>query len=261
LNVNIVLFINGSLGLKVLDHVTGLKNHKLVSVFVNSDDKRTSDYIVEVRSLLSKKSLQPLISSWDGEHSQFEKLGIDFKLPTFGVSALFGHAIPEEMIQKFSPGIINLHPSLLPIGRGADPIPWSIVNCQKQGISLHLINQGLDTGDIVFQKEISTTIDMNAGHIYDKAVAELFAEFSRILPKWLNGEVMTYPQSGVNISSHRSSEFGSISIINESEIGTFGDFVRRLQAATFTDGRRPTFKDDVGKIWEVTFSISDLHRN
>ena len=102
---------------------------------------------------------------------------------------------------------------------------------------------------------------MNAGCIYDNAITELFTEFSRILPKWLNGELVPHAQSGVHVSSHKSSEFGSISIFNESEIGTFGDFVRRLQATTFSDGRRPMFTDDMGKIWEITFSLSNPHRN
>ena len=256
--MNLVLFINGQLGLKILNYLSQHKQHTINTIFLNSDAKRPSNYIAEIESLIKEKNLRPSIVRWDSEAFQIENFGVDLEQPIFGVSALFGHILPEEMIGKFSGGILNLHPSLLPVGRGADPIPWSIIERQPQGITLHLISKQLDSGDIVFQREISTTLDMSAGDIYEIATTELFNEFSRCFLKWVNGEIILSPQGSVNVSQHQSSELASLQIIKEDEGGTFGEFVRRLQATTFSNGRRPLFKDNMGKIWEVTFSISDL---
>ncbi len=259
--MNIVLFLNGSLGIKILEYVSGLTDHKVISIFLNSDKKRSPDYMDEVKRVIKGKNLQPLIISWVEDQSQIENNQIDLNPPTIGVSALFGHVLPEEFIARFSGGILNLHPSLLPIGRGADPIPWSIIDKNVQGISIHLINLGLDTGDLVFQKEISSAINMNAGDVYDTAMVELYTEFVRCFPKWVNGEMTPYPQEGAVVSSHKSSELNQMRIFQEDEIGTFGDFVRRLQATTFSNAKLPRFKDNMGNIWDVTFSIANPQRN
>ena len=255
--MNIVLFINGSLGLRILKYFTNFDDYSIVSIYVNESAKRTVGYIGEIQSLLDSKNLQPMILSWAGDSNQIKNCGVSLEQATFGVSALFGHIIPPEMVGRFSGGIINLHPSYLPIGRGADPIPWSIINRHPQGITLHLIDQQLDTGDVVFQKEIVTSIDMSAGDIYEIAMSELFFEFTVYFPKWVAGELKPTPQEGSCISKHKLSELNAVQIIDENEVGTFGDFVRRLQANTFSNGRRPSFKDGVGNIWEVTFRISD----
>jgi methionyl-tRNA formyltransferase len=259
--MNIILFINASLGLQVLDYVTQNNGPKIVAVVLNAREKRTPSYIGEVRSLLEKKTLQLPILTWDGSSSEIERFDNDFKLPTYGVSALFGHVLPAELITKFSGGIINLHPSLLPQGRGAHPISWSIVEKQKQGISLHLIDKGLDTGALISQREIPGTIEMNAGDIYDVAITELFNEFTKYFSKWLNGEIVSYPQIEGEISMHKSNELDLLRTIEEREIGTFGDFVRRLQANTFSNGRRPLFKDNTGEVWEVTFRLTKPERD
>ncbi len=253
--MNLVLFINGLLGLQVLEYVASLSGITISNIFVNSDAKRSSDYIAQVKVCLEKNNIRPKIIRWDKNASKTDDFGVNLEQSTIGVSVLFGHILPQRMIENFSMGILNLHTSLLPIGRGADPIPWSIINKQPQGITIHLIDQQIDTGDIIFQKEIRTTIDMSAGDIYRDALSELLIEFSRIFPMWLNGELQPSPQSGGGISNHKSGELNWI--IGGDEVDTFENFVRRLQATTFSDGRKPLFEDNLGKIWECTFGISE----
>ena len=50
---------------------------------------------------------------------------------------------------------INLHISYLPYNRGADPNFWSFIDGTPKGISIHYLDEGVDTGDIIVQKEIS----------------------------------------------------------------------------------------------------------
>lgn len=257
--MNIVLFINGNLGLRILNYVTDLKGHEVDSIFVNSNEKRSPDFLEDVVSLLEDKNLDIPVLSWGEVLTKRATYKSKLDHPTLGVSALFGHVLPSELIASFSGGIFNLHPSLLPYGRGADPIPWSIIDRQPQGISIHLIDRTLDTGDLVFQKEIMSRIDMNAGEIYDLATSELFKAFSIHFPKWVSGEIESYPQGATSASFHRSSELNLMRVIDEDELGTFGDFVRRLQATTFSNGMRPCFKDNEGNIWNIDFKISTPH--
>lgn len=60
--------------------------------------------------------------------------------------------IPPEVI-KFPKYCINAHPSLLPKYKGVHPLPWAIINGEKEtGVTVHYVDEGVDTGDIILQK-------------------------------------------------------------------------------------------------------------
>src|SRR3989442_1743128 len=68
----------------------------------------------------------------------------------------YGRIIPPWMLQLPALGNINLHASLLPKYRGAAPIQWAIANGETvTGVTTMRIDEGLDTGDILLQKEIT----------------------------------------------------------------------------------------------------------
>ena len=255
--MNLVLFINGNLGLKILGHLVEAPDYKIVAVILNSEKKRNTSYVEEVNRVLKNQNYKSQVVLWKRDNFQFEEIDKSLEAPIYGVSALFGHVLPLELISKFTGGILNLHPSLLPIGRGANPISWSIMNKNPQGVTLHLIDQHIDNGDIVFQKEIGSSSEMNAGEIYENAMNELFCAFSVYFPKWINGELNPYPQSTTEATFHKSSDFNALRIIKENDFGSFGDFIRRIQATTFSDGRIPLFEDDMGKMWEVELKMTN----
>jgi len=73
----------------------------------------------------------------------------------------FQKILKKNIIQIPKYGCINLHPSLLPNYRGLAPIQWPIINGDKQtGVTVHFINEGVDTGDIILQHKINITNDM-----------------------------------------------------------------------------------------------------
>ena len=83
------------------------------------------------------------------------------------VVVAFGRIIPREVFDIPPLKTINLHPSLLPLYRGAAPIEWALINGEKKtGITVQLINERLDAGDILLQREIPVDVNMNAGDLY-----------------------------------------------------------------------------------------------
>jgi len=70
------------------------------------------------------------------------------------ISYGYRHIISKEVIDLIYPKIINLHVSYLPWNRGADPNLWSFIEDSPKGVSIHLVDEGLDTGDILIQKEV-----------------------------------------------------------------------------------------------------------
>ena len=72
----------------------------------------------------------------------------------FAISYRYRHIIRQDIIDFLHGKIINLHISYLPWNRGADPNLWSFLEDTPKGISIHYVDSGIDTGDIIAQKKI-----------------------------------------------------------------------------------------------------------
>ena len=66
----------------------------------------------------------------------------------------YRNIIQKPVIDHYRKRIINLHISLLPWNRGADPNLWSFLEDSPKGVTIYHIDEGLDTGDIIVQKEL-----------------------------------------------------------------------------------------------------------
>ena len=75
--------------------------------------------------------------------------------PDMVVLAAFGQILPKEIIDLPRFGCLNVHPSLLPRYRGAAPINWALINGdEKTGVTIMLMDEGVDSGDILLQEEV-----------------------------------------------------------------------------------------------------------
>jgi len=84
--------------------------------------------------------------------------------------------LPEELFSIPKYGAINLHASMLPEYRGAAPIQWALIRGEKKtGITTFRIDAGIDTGNILLQKEVEIQPDETAGEL-SKRLAKIGAE-------------------------------------------------------------------------------------
>ena len=107
-----------------------------------------------------------------------------------GVLVSFGRIIPQEIIDLFTPAIVNVHPSLLPKYRGPSPIESAILKGdEKTGVSLMKLSKEMDAGDVYSQEEIELSKTETASDLY-KTCGEIGAEMLvRDLPKIISGEI------------------------------------------------------------------------
>lgn len=85
------------------------------------------------------------------------------------VVVAYGRILPKEILQLPRYGCINVHGSLLPKHRGASPIQWSIVCGDKTtGVTTMLMDEGIDTGDMLLTDEIEITDDDTGESLFDK---------------------------------------------------------------------------------------------
>ena len=85
------------------------------------------------------------------------------------VVAAYGKLIPTAMLKVLKYGFVNIHSSLLPKYRGAAPINWAVINGEEvSGVSTMLLDEGLDTGDVLESLETPIDPDETAGELHDR---------------------------------------------------------------------------------------------
>ena len=85
------------------------------------------------------------------------------------VVVAYGQILPASILYMTPLGCVNVHASLLPKYRGAAPIQWSIIDGEKKtGVTTMLMNEGLDTGDMLDVVEVEITDSDTAGTLHDK---------------------------------------------------------------------------------------------
>lgn len=115
--------------------------------------------------------------------------------PDVIVVAAFGQILPPAVLQLPRFGSLNVHASLLPRHRGASPIVGAILAGDAQtGVSIMLMDEGLDTGPVLAQATTPLVADETAGQVFER-LAELGAvTLVNTLPLWLAGGVTPEPQ-------------------------------------------------------------------
>ncbi|HQA48325.1 MAG TPA: methionyl-tRNA formyltransferase, partial [Bacillota bacterium] len=84
----------------------------------------------------------------------------------------YGQILPEEIINLPAMGCINVHASLLPKYRGAAPINWCIINGESRtGVTTMYMDKGMDTGDILLQRETEIGENETAGELHERLAA------------------------------------------------------------------------------------------
>lgn len=111
---------------------------------------------MKILFLSPHKHLIPFLESYDDRITQTtEPLTDDIlKDVDFIISYGYRYIISKDIINRFENRIINLHISYLPWNRGADPNLWSFIEDTPKGVTIHYIDKGIDTGNIIFQELI-----------------------------------------------------------------------------------------------------------
>ena len=132
----------------------------------------------------------------------------------------YGQILSKDMLNIPRIGCINIHASLLPKYRGASPINWPIINGEKKtGITFMFMNEKVDAGEIIDQREITILPDETYGEL-NKRLSNLSAEIINDLLKEIkNGNIKRIPQEkrSATYTKKMSKEDGEIIWGNKGE--------------------------------------------
>jgi len=111
------------------------------------------------------------------------------------VIAAFGQILSKEILDQPRLGCINVHASLLPRYRGASPIQRVILNGEKEtGITIMQMNEGLDTGDILYSKSLELAPDETFETLHDRLMNLGGETLLEALPLIEAGKITPAPQ-------------------------------------------------------------------
>lgn len=107
----------------------------------------------------------------------------------------YGVILPKSFLKIPKLGCINVHPSMLPKYRGSAPIQWSVLNGDKTtGVTIMYLNEKMDAGDIIIQKEVEIGPDETSGELWNR-LSKIGAELLEKTVKDIsNGIIKRTPQ-------------------------------------------------------------------
>lgn len=201
--LRVVFFGTPDFGVPTLRNLIGLKHsfeYEVVGVVTSTQHspvaKIAKSLGVEILALgndsLRDPKIMKKISDWQAD---------------IFVLASFGKILPKELLALPKHGAINLHPSLLPKYRGASPIQAALYhNETRTGITAFLMNEKMDEGGILDQREIEIAKDDNYQTLHDKISTQSADWLVSVLHKWIDGKLKPTPQDNSQATYTRFSK-------------------------------------------------------
>lgn len=172
-----------------------------------------------------------------------------------GVLAWWPKIIHASLISKPRHGFINTHPSFLPFNRGKHYNFWAIVENAPFGVTLHRVDDGVDTGPIVAQKKIPYDWTDTGESLFVKAREEMISLFQQTYPQLRTNCLKAKSQDLSSGSFHKGAELDQASCIALDRNYKASDLLNLLRARTF-EGHPACYFYDGGECYEVRVNIS-----
>jgi len=173
----------------------------------------------------------------------------------WGFLVWWPHIIGKSLIALPRHGFINTHPSLLPYNRGKHYNFWALVEQAPFGVSLHMVEAGIDCGDIIAQVPIGYDWEDTGATLYAKASAAISELFKATYPQIREGRIVRTPQDLMQGSFHLAKELEPASRIDLDAMYRARDLLNLLRARTFPGYPACRFRERDGQEYEVRVEI------
>ena len=149
---------------------------------------------------------------------------------------------PSELVKKIR--CINIHPGLNPFNRGWFPHVFSIINSLPCGATIHEIDEHLDHGPIICQKEVRVEEHDTSLSTYNKILDAESELISKYLESIINGNYTTHVKGKGNLNKKK--DYLKLCEIDLYDKDTFKNHINKLRALTHGNYSNAYFKDESG---------------
>ncbi len=208
---NVIVFGNHKIAINCTEILLKTKDIRIVKVVGCEIDRDKELGVPSLEEYCKKKSI-PYIHANNIDQSfikSLKKLQINFCF-----SFYYRKIFKKEFLTLARYGFINIHPGLLPRYRGPVPSMWALLNGESiVGTTIHYIDQGIDTGDIIAQKKFLINESISGFELNNKLIDEGIKLFKKTLPQILSNKAKREKQNH-SIATYYGAFNNSLRIIN-----------------------------------------------
>jgi len=239
----------------VLEHLLNHDTKPLALIVPEKSRASHADALVNLCSFLPPDNI--LVGQAFREPAGIEMLSqLDLD---FIIGVHFPYIVPPEVLSIPREGVLNLHPGFLPYNRGWHTPSWAILEDTPIGATLHFMDEDIDTGDIVYQKQLSISPADTAHSLYQKLIQLEFEVFKEAWPKIVSGTYVRKPQDPGAGTMHRRKELFTPNIQQidlNAEIKA-NDLLKKLRALTTNQISEAAYFVTKGKRYRVQVIIQE----
>ncbi len=226
--MRVLLLANNWTGWQVADWLRQ-QGDEIVGLIIHPLDKRK--FGDEIITAVGVKVDQIFDGSQLGQLATMEAIA-DLQAE-IALSVLFDFILKPNFINLFPKGVINVHPAYLPYNRGQYPNVWSIVEQTPAGVTIHYIDPGIDTGDIITRQQVLVEPVDTGETLYRKLEQASVTLFKETWPLIQTGQIARRPQDSQSGTYHRSRDVEKIDQIDLDKQYTARHLIDVLRARTF----------------------------
>lgn len=253
-NINMIVMASDYVGEKVIEY---LVNQEINLDYVVLDSKSDSDYNGKIIDKLS-------VSDFKGEILNEQDITSDIvlgKLSTqklnLGILAWWPYILKGEILHITEKGWLNFHPSYLPYNRGKAPNFWCLAKNQVCGVSLHFIDEGIDTGPVVATKKLTTTWEDTGKTVYYRSRDLIIELFKDTFEDIVSGNITSQTQEKEQGTFHTIEELEQESLIDIDGSYVARDLLNKIRAKMFDPHPTAYFYDNEKK-YSVEINIKEV---
>jgi methionyl-tRNA formyltransferase len=239
--------------LRIILFADGIVGYRITEFLLQKYQKDTFIVITTSRNEISALAEKFLVSTFSIDISSSQVTEIHEKVD-LGILAWWPRIINSDLIEISKNGFINLHPSLLPNNRGKHPNFWAIVEENPFGVSIHKVDEGIDSGPIIAQEKIEYDWSDTGETLYRKAQRVIVDLFQKTYPEIVSGKYRLQNQELNTGTFHMASEIELASEIKLDRQYWAKDLLNLLRARSFAGKPACWFADGESK-YEVTIKI------
>lgn len=186
----LVFFGSSDLSVAILDELEQLKMAP-VAVVTQPDrpqGRRAKLAATPVKDWAYARDIQ-VFDAQAEDPEQFYRNLSEIKADAF-LTAAYGEYLPKKVLNLPEKGSLNVHPSLLPKYRGASPVQTAIIEGESiSGVTLMLMDEKMDSGPILAQREVTIPENITSGEMMDVMADESRYLIRTALPQYFAGEL------------------------------------------------------------------------
>lgn len=240
--MKIMLCANKRAGYEILRWLNRIEEDVAIVVFA---PRKNRNHAASICWQALHQGTKTIILEWDKDVSQIIQV-MDMVKPDILISIYFPRLLPEEIFTRPLKGSINLHPGYLPYNRGFCPNVFPFFDGSPAGGTIHYIDSGIDTGDIIARREVDITSIDTGQTVYEKTTDVLVDLFKENWESIKDGTNARIPQDESVATFHTMKDVRKLEYVDADDFDN-EELIDQMRAHTFPPYPAAHFYDYGGR--------------